>query len=88
MSNPLPYRVECDVQGKTYFEVIAGFNVESAARNYAIECAKAHPANLYRVKHGSKVLHNETYIKGETILATYLGDGPARPEGNAHKGGI
>ena len=82
MSNPLPYRVECDVQGKTYFEVIAGFNVDTAARNYAVECATAHPANLYRVKHGLKVLHDAPYIKGEAILNARLGK--PKEDHNAH----
>lgn len=82
MTNPVPYRVECDVQGKTYYEVIAGFNVESAARNYAIECAKAHPANLYRVTLRRKVLLDAIYIRGEAILDARLG--PAPKEMNAH----
>ena len=73
MKNPVPYRVECDPQGKTFFEVIAAFNSERVALAYATDCKVSNPANDYRVVNRKRVLHEPAYIHQEAIIQAKLG---------------
>lgn len=60
--NSLPYKVECK-SSYPFFELIAAFNVETAATAYAGECALAN-ANTnyeYRVVHGRTRVVIEEY---------------------------
>jgi hypothetical protein len=52
----LPYKVECK-SIYPFFEVIAAFNVESAAESYALECYAINSEYTYRVKKHLNVLH-------------------------------
>lgn len=57
MSNPLPYRVECQHPPSYRYETIAAFNVERVAIEYARSCHKANGARglSYRVRKGQRV---------------------------------
>lgn len=79
MSTKLPYIVECRF-GRPFFEVIAAFNCESAAKGYATDCQVANEALDYRVvKAGiaraknTRVLFDEIYITGAAIIQKQLG---------------
>jgi hypothetical protein len=44
----LPYKVECR-SSYPFFEIIAAFDCDLAATNYASDCAVGHPSFEYRV---------------------------------------
>lgn len=50
----LQWKVECKFTH--FYEVIAAFDCDTAALNYAAECAKAHPLVEYRVTKRRNVL--------------------------------
>jgi hypothetical protein len=50
----LPYKVECQ-SSYPFYEVIAAFDCESAAVNYARECAADNPTYNYRVRFGHRM---------------------------------
>lgn len=82
MANGLDFKVECNMNGRVW-EPIAAFNIAAAARNYAIECAKAHNIFAYRVKGPrGQIMCDEAYIKGEAVLDVCLGSG--KEETHAH----
>lgn len=51
----LPYRVECK-STYVFFELIAAFNIQSAAESYAEGCAADRPKFTYRVKKGKLLI--------------------------------
>lgn len=51
----LPYKVECK-SSYPFFETIAAFDVEQAAKGYASECSLVNNSFTYRVSKGKKVL--------------------------------
>ena len=78
MKNPVPYRVECDANGATFFEVIAAFNSQRVALAYAAECKRSNPHNEYRTTYRKKVVDYPDFVRlyasGDAILQRYLGD--------------
>jgi hypothetical protein len=44
-----PYRVECKWPSNSFFEIIAAFDSQTVALNYARDCAAANPPFRYRV---------------------------------------
>lgn len=70
---PVPYRVECAVNGASFYEVIAAFNVQRVALQYATDCQLSNPQNCYRVTERKRVLHDAPYISAEAILQKRLG---------------
>ncbi|MDR5726260.1 MAG: hypothetical protein RB191_02205 [Terriglobia bacterium] len=62
MKNPVPYRVECRWPVNSWFEVIAAFDVERVALQYAQDCA-ASTHMEYRVTYRGKVLHEVLEVK-------------------------
>lgn len=52
--NSLPYKVECK-SSYPFYELIAAFNVECAAFQYAADCQQTNPHFAYRVTHGRDV---------------------------------
>lgn len=51
----LPYKVECK-SSRPYYELIAAFDCEAAAVDYAGECALTNMRNSYVVKKGRIVV--------------------------------
>lgn len=56
----LPFKVECK-SSYPFFELIAAFDCESAARAYAKDCAAANPKYAYKVLHRQHclIVHGE-----------------------------
>ena len=51
----LPYKVECK-SSYPFFETIAAFDCEQAARTYVLDCSLANPSFTYQALKGKKVL--------------------------------
>ena len=60
MASKLPYKVECK-STYPFYELIAAFDCEHAARAYADECYDANPKYSYHV------------VKAKKLLACYYG---------------
>lgn len=57
MPSKLPYVLECK-STYPFFETIAAFDCEAAARAYGQKCSEASPEYTYRVSKHAKVLVN------------------------------
>lgn len=57
MAKGLLYRVECKSL-YPFYELIAAFDIQQAAENYAVSCATANPVYEYRVIKGRRVLRD------------------------------
>lgn len=57
MREKLPFRVDVRGPSDNFAEDMSAFNVEAAAISYASLCAHNRPGFVYRVRRGSKILH-------------------------------